>query len=334
MSRPSRTGIFQRERAFAGYQIGRSIPCQNCAYDLRGLSYGHQCPECGKPAAITLEKILEAEGTESRVADFRQGLRMSIGSWMVYAALLIACLSPVVALLLCMIGPFMRLSALPLFSKTRDALPEDFSLQLQLIMFMAGGTLVTTLFYVIALILLPGTPAILFGILFIFALSVEGFTWLTQLSELSHRLEFPLVGPVARFARWAWISVALVASYLLLSYIIFKSEIAFDLGQLVVVLGVVTCALVTAGVTVTVSDIVRQLAITGELETIGDPILIPVGTQPRVSQPTETDSTPVDVASSAGEKIQVNPETIAMRKPKQDRRDNNSDGPNNPTGVY
>ncbi|MGE4606881.1 MAG: hypothetical protein AAEJ52_09085 [Myxococcota bacterium] len=332
MARPG-GGIFQRGAGFTGYTIGRSFPCRGCRYDLRGLTLDTRCPECGKPVADTFDPWIKGEEADTDMAVLRQGLRLATASWMIYLALELACLSPIVALALMLLGPIMRLFAIRSFATSNDALSGEWPISLPILGAMALGSLILTVVFIITLIAAPGMTSSIVSILFFIAIAAEGFIWITALAKYASQLQFPLIGPVARIARWCWLLLPAAGVLLFLANSVFSSNGLIQMiGQIVLVFGIAICALLSAGVTTTFSDIARQFAMMRDDEGTEDPFLVAL----QGSSPAGTgipDDTPLGVAESSGEKIRIKESTIEFREQKDKPRDDRHD-PNNPTGVY
>jgi len=39
--------------------IARDLPCRSCGYDLRGVRFDHECPECGEPVEATVRAAVD-----------------------------------------------------------------------------------------------------------------------------------------------------------------------------------------------------------------------------------------------------------------------------------
>jgi hypothetical protein len=332
MARPAVSGIFQRGRLLTGFQIGRSTPCGGCRYDLRGLSYDGRCPECGKPVPDTLDPLILGHSFDSGVAELRQGLRLGTTSWMVYLSIAVACLSPVFALVLILVGPIMRLFAIRTFAGTKEALPGDWPIPLSLLCAMAVGSLITTGVLLAALVSGPGMTSATVAILFLVTISAEGYIWMSAMAKYANQLEFPLIGPIAKIARWCWLLLPTTVLILVVVAYLISNTYTPMLTLFFFVPCMVICVLVTAGVTQTFSDIILQFAIVRNEEGADEPILVDIRGHgaDRVETP---NSPPLEVAESSGEEIRVSESRVEHPKPKGKPRDDSND-PNNPTGVY
>lgn len=49
-----------------GRELGGSLPCARCRYDLKGLSVVAACPECGTPVRATLLSVVDPSASELR----------------------------------------------------------------------------------------------------------------------------------------------------------------------------------------------------------------------------------------------------------------------------
>ena len=76
-------------------QITYDVPCIRCGYNVRGLSYDHLCPECGKPIETTVSAYV-SDAVDSAATTFRLNLFDRI----------CALLAAILGLLLLLIGGF------------------------------------------------------------------------------------------------------------------------------------------------------------------------------------------------------------------------------------
>jgi len=82
-------------------QVRSSLRCVQCGYDLRGLSEGLNCPECGAPVeATTLAPILEASVAAAN-ARTRLGRKSNVATrLLIIAAIAVMITVAVVAIVL------------------------------------------------------------------------------------------------------------------------------------------------------------------------------------------------------------------------------------------
>ena len=59
--------------------VARSTPCRKCGYDLRGLSAGGNCPECGTPVAFSLQGDLLGNAEPDWLHTLRRGVNCILG---------------------------------------------------------------------------------------------------------------------------------------------------------------------------------------------------------------------------------------------------------------
>ena len=329
MAQSDRRRPAHRNKALDSYQIGRSLPCLSCQYDLRGLSYSHHCPECGKSAAITIEHVLKSEATATKVEHLRQGLSLTSASWGLYALLLVACLAPSCTLIVLAIAPLMRLGAIISFRKVEGALPAEWPVSLGTIGGLAIGTLSTTILFLAFSATFPGAATLLMGIFFIIMVGIEGFVWMSTLGQYARDLEAPLIGPVASIARISWIPIPIITAILFAASIGLSSKLIDNLAQLSLIVGFGFCGVTTAIVTQLFSDIIRQLEIVGVLKTQQDPILV----WPSNQSPPPEEAPNLDVAKTSNTPISLSEPEQPLRDPGADR-DQRGTEPNNPTGLY
>lgn len=82
-------------------RVTYDLPCANCGYNLRTLSYTGDCPECAHPVAVTLTylrtQLVERENTSKQA-----GFLISASLWLwaagVIAFISVAGLSPIPAM--------------------------------------------------------------------------------------------------------------------------------------------------------------------------------------------------------------------------------------------
>jgi uncharacterized membrane protein len=72
--------------------IDHDLPCPRCGYNLRGLNYGRNCPECGSPIELThtaSDALLS--GDEAQRAQWKTGLGLGVISLSVILAARLLC---------------------------------------------------------------------------------------------------------------------------------------------------------------------------------------------------------------------------------------------------
>jgi len=57
-------------------KINSDLACRSCGYNLRGLPFDHQCPECGEPTLATVADALS--GVIPQAEDIRDDLRRQL----------------------------------------------------------------------------------------------------------------------------------------------------------------------------------------------------------------------------------------------------------------
>ncbi|MHC5023036.1 MAG: hypothetical protein ACYTGG_03870 [Planctomycetota bacterium] len=74
-------------KALAGGEIERDLACRGCGYNLRGLKYGRNCPECGQMITVQrgLNDVLTSGSPEERQL-WRLGLALATGCIVVVVA--------------------------------------------------------------------------------------------------------------------------------------------------------------------------------------------------------------------------------------------------------
>ena len=332
---PDHTGpsIFKRAAGLKRLEIDRSLTCQNCSYDLRGLDILGACPECG----TSVETTIRAKASPSAVAKIGDqvvmGLRGMALAWSINAVILITCCVAPFGALLFFLAALGRVLATGVLRPYKDFVPEEPPPALWPVGMLASITLVLGGTLALTMLGVNSGPAVEIMLMLCFlAVTVEGFSWMSWMSTQADRLECPIVGPVGRYARWLWV--------LLVPLAIFIGILSATQGpMLLIILGVATsffilCALLTALVTAQFADIIPQLELAGVLED---------SWATRAHQPAPAphmgpvvDETPLDVAESTNEEIRTNKSALNPIKPGEPEPEQpiDDEDPDTPMGIY
>jgi len=326
-------GFIRGPAAFTGFTVGVSIPCIGCKYDLRGLQYEARCPECGKLASTTLDKVMDGYSHREVARQHAYGLRLATGSWMVYLCLPLTCLSSIFAALVLTAAPIWRLMALRELNRSKDAIQGQYHVPVPMLATCAVVTAFFTIALGITMFTGPNLLWMMLAMVFFISTACEGAAWMHWTSTQARALELPFVGTLARIVNIVWILVPIIGITQLVAAPLVVGTNLVGWFLLPLIGYGVFCGLLTAGVCNTFAEIIRQVGILQAQEEMEEPLLVEAlpGSQVRASRPPVQEE-PLEVAEATDEEIRFGKDGIAEIS--EDPPKPRTDGPGNPTGIY
>ena len=211
-------------------RIDRSIPCESCRYELKGLQIEGQCPECGMPILKSVECFRpDGGGMLERLC---HGIRLNGNSWLVTGFLSLGCFGATIgliqpmALFLAFAAAGRALSIVSLIFKNRAAVPTGLPIGSwgNLLVILPG------LEVFISLIVAVGLPSRLFQFdiigesVMLASLAgltaFEGLAWTGFIKRFGRELECAHTDTAVSVIQIAWLLMLLATLLALMMWII------------------------------------------------------------------------------------------------------------------
>lgn len=325
-------GILSRAAGLKRFQIGRSIPCRRCKYDLRGLDLLGRCPECGTDVEQSIEAYLPERADQAASERLSVAFRIIASGWAFNIVFLVGCLLMPLAIFASGIGAIARLLARTQLDAVDEVIPGGGPTRGQLGAIFSALVLAINCGLLANFILGANYASVLLT-LYAIALGVEGFHWISWLSACAERMECPIIGPVGNIARWCWALLLPAAIATAVSAVMSSSgasPVTFTISTVIVVLAVTVCSTVTMLVTNAFADAIPQLQLISEL----DEATLVAARSMSTPEPNLKDEPPLDIATAAGEVIQVPEPTPPLSTKPAPEPPEDDDEPDTPMGVY
>ena len=190
--------------------LGVSQPCLECGYELKGLPFHVNCPECGTPVEHSLATITEADRSALHV---RRALKFINAGWLAALTLIIGCCNLYAGLFICLIGSAFRCSGYLMIRRgTRGSMWSGVGtpgwqavIAGVVTLGMLSSITLATLSWANPLVTTLADAYAITTLATLFLLCVEGAAWMFGVRAWAKHTDYPMLGPASSFACLGWL---------------------------------------------------------------------------------------------------------------------------------
>ena len=316
--------------------LGISLGCIACGYELKGLPFHGQCPECGKSIEHSLATIPEADRSAVGV---RKALKFINAGWLTSAILLLGCFDGFVALFICLMGAGLRASGYRIIARGSRGSNFDETRRLRWQAVVCGLValgLVTALGLTVATLVNPISAELdrasrLANLITLCLLCAEGAVWMFGVKCWARDNAYPALGPTATVALLAWSIPACLTLLLLVvgGWIADANTLRGALTLSMIVL-IILCSIGNALIGNLFSDLIHQLEVQPQEREEND-LAVRLRNAQEIEKPEEPGPSirPADSATA-----EIIPQHGGITPKQESERKRESDPPRNPGGTY